>query len=60
MDAEEAILRENGMNIHPSISEELAAKLKESGRYIINDWLKKTGADGKAIIDEFEKQRKSL
>ncbi len=41
MDAEEAILRENGMNIHPSISEELAAKLKESGRYIINDWLKK-------------------
>ncbi|PIE65402.1 MAG: ABC transporter substrate-binding protein [Desulfobacterales bacterium] len=57
MDAEEAILKKNGMNIHPHISDELAGKLRESGRYIIDEWLKKTGKDGKAILDEFEARR---
>ncbi len=60
MAAEEKILAENGMNIHREVSEELASKLRASGQDIIEDWLKKTGKDGKAILDEFEKKRSSL
>ena len=60
MDGEEAILKKNGMNIHPRISDELAKKLKDSGSYIIEDWVKKAGANGQKIIDEFEAKRASL
>ncbi len=60
MDAEEAILKKNGMNIHPTISNELAGKLKESGSYIIDAWIEKTGATGKEILDQFEAKRKAL
>jgi TRAP-type C4-dicarboxylate transport system substrate-binding protein len=60
MDAEEAILKKNGMKIHPKISDELAGKLKESGRYIIEDWQEKNGEAGKAILDQFESKRKAL
>ncbi len=60
MDAEEAILKENGMKIHPVISEELAGKLKDSGRYIIEEWQAKVGAPGKKILDQFEAKRKNL
>lgn len=57
MDAEEAILKENGMKIHPTISDELAGKLKESGSYIIDAWLEKSGAAGKEILTQFEAKR---
>jgi len=60
MEAEEAILKQNGMNIHPTISDELARKLKESGSYIIDAWQQKTGATGKEILDQFEAKRKEL
>lgn len=60
MDSEEAILKKNGIKTHPTISDELAGKLKESGKYIIDKWLKKTGADGKKILDSFETQLKAL
>ena len=60
MAAEEAILQENGMTIHRDVSDELASKLRESGGDIIQDWLEKTGKDGKAILDEFEQKRNTL
>lgn len=60
MDAEEAILKKNGMKIHPSISDELAAKLKESGGYIIDAWSEKAGDAGKEILSKFETQRKKM
>lgn len=60
MDAEEAILKKNGMKIHPTISNELAGKLKESGRHIIDEWIKKVGSDGKSILNTFDAKRKAL
>ncbi|MGW8195250.1 MAG: TRAP transporter substrate-binding protein [Desulforhopalus sp.] len=57
MDAEEALLKEHGMHIHPNISDELAAKLKESGSDIIDEWLQKTGAEGKEILTQFDEKR---
>jgi TRAP-type C4-dicarboxylate transport system substrate-binding protein len=60
MDAEEAILKKNGMNVHPTISNELASQLKESGNYIIDGWLEKSGAAGKEILNQFEAKRKAL
>ncbi len=60
MDAEEAILKKNGIKIHSTISDELAGKLKKSGSYIIDAWRKKTGAAGKEILDQFEAKRKAL
>jgi len=57
MDAEEAILKKNGMKVHPTISQELAGKLKESGSHIIEAWMKKTGAEGKEILSQFEAKR---
>ncbi|MCF8038525.1 MAG: TRAP transporter substrate-binding protein [Desulfohalobiaceae bacterium] len=60
MDKEIEILRENGMEVHEDVSEELAAKLKESGEFIIEDWLEKVGSDGREIIDEFNTRKKQL
>ena len=48
------------MKSHPKISNELAGKLKESGRYIIENWQEKNGEAGKAILDQFESKRKAL
>ncbi len=61
--AEEAMIKdentceENGMTIVRSISDELAGKLQADGRDIIEDWKKKVGDDGVAILDQFEKKR---
>jgi len=60
MDAEEAILKKNGIKIHPTISNELAGKLKNSGSYIIDAWREKAGAAGKEILDQFDAKRKAL
>lgn len=60
MDGEEAILKKNGMNIHPQISNDVATQLKKSGSYIIDEWVKKVGSTGEQIINEFEKKRASL
>ena len=60
MDEEIATLRENGMTVHETISDELAAKLRDSGQFIIDNWLKKVGTDGEEILAEFYEKRKNL
>ena len=64
--AEEAMVNDeqtcadHGMKITTEISDELAAKLRESGQDVINDWLKKTGKAGKEVLAKFDQQRKQL
>ena len=60
MTEEIATLRKNGMEVHEEISDELAAKLRESGQFIIDNWLDKVGQDGQEILDEFNAKRKDL
>ena len=60
MTEEIATLRENGMEVHEEISDELATKLRESGQFIIDNWLEKVGQDGQEILDEFNAKRKDL
>ena len=52
-------LRDNGMAVHEEISDELAHNLRESGQFIINDWVEDVGEDGQDILDAFNKQRKA-
>ena len=51
---------DNGMTITTDVSDELAAKLKASGQDVINDWLKKTGKVGEAVLAQFDKERATL
>jgi TRAP-type C4-dicarboxylate transport system substrate-binding protein len=60
MDEEIKTLRENGMTVHEEISDELARKLRESGQFIIDNWLEKVGQDGQEILNEFNEKRKNL
>ncbi len=48
-------LKEKGMEIHkPSAT--LQADLKKVGNTMLNDWVKKAGPEGKAIIDAYNKK----
>ena len=47
-------LRQKGMTIHKP-SAQLAADMKKVGDVMLEDWLKKSGADGRAIVDAFRK-----
>ena len=47
-------LRKNGMTVYAP-SAQLKADMKKIGDAMTVDWLKKTGADGQAIIDAFRK-----
>ncbi len=47
-------LRKNGMVIHRP-SAQLAAGLKKVGDAMLQDWLKKAGADGQAVMDAYRK-----
>jgi TRAP-type C4-dicarboxylate transport system substrate-binding protein len=47
-------LRKNGMAIHKP-SAQLAAGLKKVGDTMLQDWLKKAGPDGQAVMDAFRK-----
>jgi len=47
-------LRKNGMVIHKP-STQLAAGLKKVGDAMLQDWLKKAGADGQAVMDAYRK-----
>ncbi|MDZ7761828.1 MAG: TRAP transporter substrate-binding protein [Desulfovermiculus sp.] len=60
MTEEIATLRKNDMNVHEEISDELAAQLRDSGQFIIDNWLEKVGQDGQEILDEFNAKRKNL
>ncbi len=60
MDEEIETLRENEMTVHEEISDELAGNLRESGQFIIDNWLEEVGQDGKDILNEFNQKRKNL
>ncbi len=45
-------LVEKGMQVLPA-SAKLTADMKQVGSIMLDDWLKKAGADGKAIVDSF-------
>jgi TRAP-type C4-dicarboxylate transport system substrate-binding protein len=47
-------LRKNGMSIAKP-SADLTAGFKKVGDQMLGDWLKKAGADGKAVIDAYRK-----
>jgi len=47
-------LRKNGMVIHKP-SPQLAADLKKVGDAMLQDWLKKAGPDGQAVMDAYRK-----
>lgn len=49
-----ADLVKNGMKVQPP-SAELKAGLEKVGATMIEEWVKKTGADGKAIVDNYKK-----
>jgi len=48
------VLRKNGMQVLPP-SERMSAEFKRVGEALLEDWLKRTGADGKAILDAYGK-----
>ncbi len=47
-------LKAKGMTIHQP-SPKLQADMKEVGKVMLNDWLKKAGPEGRAIIDAYQK-----
>jgi len=47
-------LSKNGMNVQPP-SAQLKADLKKIGDSMLEDWIKKSGAEGKAVIDAYRK-----
>ena len=47
-------LRSNGMNILPP-PPRMSAEFKKVGDALVEDWLQKTGAEGKAILDAYKK-----
>jgi TRAP-type C4-dicarboxylate transport system substrate-binding protein len=53
-ESSKAALKANGMKVQPP-SPALAAGFKKIGETLTEDWLKKAGADGKAIVDAYKK-----
>jgi len=47
-------LAKNGMKVQPP-SPKLAAEYKELGKKLTAEWLQKAGADGKAVVDAYNK-----
>jgi TRAP-type C4-dicarboxylate transport system substrate-binding protein len=47
-------LRKNGMNVAPP-SQALRADLRRIGDAMLEDWLKKTGSEGKAVVEAYRK-----
>ncbi|MBI3197284.1 MAG: TRAP transporter substrate-binding protein [Rhodospirillales bacterium] len=48
-------LAKNGMKVQPP-SPKLAAEYKELGKKLTDEWLAKAGADGKAVVDAYNKK----
>src|SRR5438105_10950490 len=48
-------LKAKGMTIRKP-SEQLTADLRKVGNYMLAEWVRKSGADGKAIVDAYRKQ----
>ena len=47
-------LAKNGMKVQPP-SPKLAGEYKELGKKLTAEWLEKAGADGKALVDAYNK-----
>ena len=47
-------LKKNGMQVLPP-NAQMASEFKKVGDALVDDWLKKAGADGKAILDAYSK-----
>jgi len=47
-------LKKNGMQVLPP-SPQMAGEFKKVGEALVDDWLKKAGADGKAILDAYNR-----
>jgi TRAP-type C4-dicarboxylate transport system substrate-binding protein len=48
------LLKQNGMNIVPP-SPQLKADMKKVGDVMLKEWLEKAGAEGKAVVDAYNK-----
>lgn len=48
------LLKQNGMNIIPP-SPQLKADMKKVGDVMLKEWLEKAGAEGKAVVDAYNK-----
>lgn len=48
------LLKKNGMNVLPP-SPQLKAELKKVGDTMVKEWLDKAGAEGKAVVDAYNK-----
>lgn len=57
MESDEAVLKENGMELILEISDDFSSALAADGQEIIDEWVAQTGPDAKAILEEFEAQR---
>jgi TRAP-type C4-dicarboxylate transport system substrate-binding protein len=53
-DSAKAALVQNGMKVQPP-SPALASGFRKIGDMLTEDWLKKAGADGKAVVDSYKK-----
>jgi TRAP-type transport system periplasmic protein len=56
--AKEKQLREKGMVIVDPPPAKMMAEFREVGRTMTDEWVKSAAADGRAILDEFEKRKK--
>lgn len=57
MESDEAVLKENGMELILEISPDFSSALAADGQEIIDEWVAQTGPDAKAILEEFEARR---
>ena len=48
-------LKEKGMTIHTPPPAQLTSDLKKVGDVMLQDWLKKAGPEGQAIVDAYRK-----
>jgi TRAP-type C4-dicarboxylate transport system substrate-binding protein len=56
--AKEKQLRDHGMVIVDPAPAKMMAEFRDVGRTMTDEWVKSAGADGRAILDEFEKRKK--
>jgi TRAP-type C4-dicarboxylate transport system substrate-binding protein len=59
VEANYAEMEPNGVTVVTGVPEDYLAALNEAGREALDDWLVKTGAKGKAIIEAYEAQKGS-
>ncbi len=52
-DAKVAILKQEGMTVHSEGIDALLDGMKKAGQEMLDDWLQKADADGKAVIDSY-------